>query len=652
MVGTAFAISVLFTLSPRGAFALDLNDVGAMGRTYVAHLDLHETEHEAMAREVDADSPQWSFITRKNGQLYLESSTESKRAAKVSDIDFEMQVSYTGKAPVDPIEASSFDSNQVTGTKNREWAEWLYGMIASYNMPDPAGNKQPLPGSYSEYISLLKENLDNLNTDAKLYYLTLLGDKLLSGANHSAGANATSMNDIFLNAIGGGSHGGICRDIHEFISQAASGLGFESVGTHSALWKRRSQPASGHVVSHYRDPATGLYYVQNYASVFSTGQKRLDKAIDVSTRILGPFTSTSIVQSESGTVHQYQGSLSRWIRRLIEAEAYSEDSGSKISVHMDNFEQTARFNFPKHFGNSETIRGFTSAASYNASDGDYRLLEAGVALNSSRTKKVDRSLVDQFGYCVSTYFGGLDLKVPESSPGEELDKSRTERSNLFVGVLIGGHARISDITGKLEFIININDLGTTTKSDRSRLFNQLTSSIGYRPGKGFIGLKAMRSTIFTHNSLTEQETVSPQTQYDKISVVIDSRPFSRKVYLINISEVYMFEGADKMSAIGIRNKLKAALEVGKLGRFYVLLDKSQIAQNTSADPFYEVPDSLRVELGWRKEVVKDLAMEARVGTTNGNSPHYYMDDLDQAVPEIGGEGIQCNYGVMLLQYRF
>jgi len=70
IVGTAFALSVLFMLSPQPVVALDFKDAASIGAAYMTHLFLHEVGHQVVAEEVGADSPKINFFTRKNGRFY------------------------------------------------------------------------------------------------------------------------------------------------------------------------------------------------------------------------------------------------------------------------------------------------------------------------------------------------------------------------------------------------------------------------------------------------------------------------------------------------------------------------------------------------------------------------------------------------------
>jgi hypothetical protein len=70
MMGTSFALSVLFLFSPPGTLAFDFEDAAAIGAAYTTHLFMHEMGHQVAAEEVGADSPQMSFFTQKGGNFY------------------------------------------------------------------------------------------------------------------------------------------------------------------------------------------------------------------------------------------------------------------------------------------------------------------------------------------------------------------------------------------------------------------------------------------------------------------------------------------------------------------------------------------------------------------------------------------------------
>jgi hypothetical protein len=81
IIVSGFTLTVFWLPLP-DAFALDFNDVGAIGAAYMTHLSLHEMGHQVVAEDVGADSPQISFFTQKGGKLYPGLSTYKKMPEK------------------------------------------------------------------------------------------------------------------------------------------------------------------------------------------------------------------------------------------------------------------------------------------------------------------------------------------------------------------------------------------------------------------------------------------------------------------------------------------------------------------------------------------------------------------------------------------
>jgi hypothetical protein len=52
MMGTGFALCVLFMPTPTGALAFDFKDVTSIGAAYTTHLFFHEMGHQVVAEEV------------------------------------------------------------------------------------------------------------------------------------------------------------------------------------------------------------------------------------------------------------------------------------------------------------------------------------------------------------------------------------------------------------------------------------------------------------------------------------------------------------------------------------------------------------------------------------------------------------------------
>ncbi|NVM20330.1 MAG: hypothetical protein HWN68_00935 [Desulfobacterales bacterium] len=61
----------LFLIAPaQSTYAFDLKDVASIGAAYMTHLSLHELGHQAVAKEVGADSSNMYLFVRKDGKFY------------------------------------------------------------------------------------------------------------------------------------------------------------------------------------------------------------------------------------------------------------------------------------------------------------------------------------------------------------------------------------------------------------------------------------------------------------------------------------------------------------------------------------------------------------------------------------------------------
>lgn len=87
MMGTGFALCMLFLFSPIGVLAFNLKDIASIGAAYSTHIFLHEMGHQVVAEEVGADSPKMHFFTIKDGKLYPGLST-SRNIPKESKLPY------------------------------------------------------------------------------------------------------------------------------------------------------------------------------------------------------------------------------------------------------------------------------------------------------------------------------------------------------------------------------------------------------------------------------------------------------------------------------------------------------------------------------------------------------------------------------------
>jgi len=67
-----------------------------------------------------------------------------------------------------------------------------------------------------------------------------------------------------------------------------------------------------------------------------------------------------------------------------------------------------------------------------------------------------------------------------------------------------------------------------------------------------------------------------QTTKDGVHLVWDTRDGRNHAYLVVGQEVYLFEGVEKMSAVGLKNSGRASVPSGRLGEFYMLADLNRV----------------------------------------------------------------------------
>lgn len=70
LIAVSLTVWLCSVATGQNAWAFDFADVASIGAAYVTHLYLHEMGHQVVADEVEADSPQMSFFTHKDGKFY------------------------------------------------------------------------------------------------------------------------------------------------------------------------------------------------------------------------------------------------------------------------------------------------------------------------------------------------------------------------------------------------------------------------------------------------------------------------------------------------------------------------------------------------------------------------------------------------------
>lgn len=496
--------------------------------------------------------------------------------------------------------------------------------------------------SFKESMGILRQNASKFSIEEKMYILNRLGSALGSGYDRSvAGGNAfgstkTSFEQMFQNFREGGTRGGVCRDISSYIAEAARALGFESVGTHTGL-AGQDQKAGAHVVAHYKDPATGEYYMQNYETIFNTHQKTLQGSVDVSTRAMGALTGVSYVESLPGKVHQYVPKLARWTQDQLNSFANKQEDPAYVTAKIGNNETTLGLQYQVQDKTDakaaeRMVKGFFLSSSVDTPEGPVQMQAIGVSGEVEKNKKLSQSVLSEVGYAAKGQFGYLQVRVPDII--QDSGKSEQKRSNIFLGVNVAGKAKINQLTGKLEFDAKILDLWTkdTLGAPLSGVSNKLTPSVEYEIAGTPVKLGASRTLEAI--PADQYSKLKVQTAYDKLSVVIDRRGDKDKVAIVSNSEAYLFGGVENRDAVALRQLFSVAIPTEKRGEFDIVMDLSKIVENQSKDPFYDLPVNAKMRVQWKKALSKLIEIGTGVEANYGNQPFFLFETPGSVTPEL------------------
>lgn len=444
--------------------------------------------------------------------------------------------------------------------------------------------------NFKASMSSLKASAGNLSTDQKLLVLSLIGSRLAQGYS-ADGKNVTDLEKIYQNALSGSKGGGICGDIHSYLAEAAKALGFESAGLHSALWRKNlnKSGAGGHYVSFFRDPKTGDYYAQNYSQLLRTGKKDLQGAVDVSTRVLGPLTGVTYIQSLPGRWHQYVPQTSRWVsdRLRSTAEIGKDDAAVKLEVTDEGTNFGA--GIQREYAPGSFVKGFFVHSDHQAPEGRFQLDAIGVSSASEAVLKLKDSVIDELGFFSRGHLGALNLSAPVLNLKDDR-YVEAERSNFFMGAELKGTARINRATGRLEFKAETNDFrsgasGSGSGSDTSGAQVEGKVGVDYQLTEK-VTLTGERSWHVVPKSARSFDP-SIKTAFDRVGIVIDTRGKEDKAYVTAAGSLYALEGLGKPGATGWHAQIKAAIDSGAVGEFSVVSDLSSVVSNKSGDPYFE-----------------------------------------------------------------
>ncbi|MBO9665549.1 MAG: hypothetical protein J7501_01890 [Bdellovibrio sp.] len=488
-----------------------------------------------------------------------------------------------------------------------------------------------IPGaqSYHDSLRIARDFGPRMSLPEKLAYLSFMGSRLAEGYS-SKTENESDMEKLFENALDHKLNGGICGDIHRYLSEHATALGFDNVGLHSGIWQKDSKgkDGDGHLVYHFRDPSSGVYFIQNYSQIVNTGQNTVQGAVDVSTRILGPISGVSQVESSErkNKYHAYLPKTSRWVQANLKGFAEMKEDDPIVRLKVSNEGTTAGLQFTKDLGQGSKARGFIMHSDFDTRDGRFEMNAVGFAMQSQFSTPLANSIIDEYGTTSSLYGGLMQIRAP--SYDSKLNAMDKTRDTFFMGVKVRGYARVNKTTGRIELETFTNDFGL--KDNAASVDARPRLGVNQKVGEGSFSVDAERELELTRNSQKEKSNTL-QTHFDKVSLIYDSTKAGDKAYLVLNSEYYVFEGVEAFAASAVRQVIKLSFPTAEFGTISFAVDASQFVSNKSGDAYYDNPFAASMKVAIEKAVNKFVSVGAGIEYSKNRA--YWVMDPD-ITPEI------------------
>jgi hypothetical protein len=484
--------------------------------------------------------------------------------------------------------------------------------------------------SFDDVLGELHYHSPRLSTKEKLLILKEVGARLSALYDYSL-QNQNGPNDLFLNARGYGSRGGICGDIHHYLSEVANALGFQDAGTHTLQWFKNEQGV-GHFVSHFKDPETGKYFIQNYTTIVATNAKNLATAVDVSTRIHGPLTNLSLVEGRPGIFHAYTPDVAQWIYGQVDRLLSDKNKKSKVIIELS---PENKYIGLKLVSSSQIgmISGFVLSDQQQSDSGRYQVSIIGIELSNNFEKSHPNGV--KTGTSSFVRIGGVSLETPNRDP----------YLTGYADVSAIGYARLNQTTGEIELTARTTD---THFSDgaaplvkmKLRLAQDFGDHTKFEVERTYVGTRGNYDYI----------DVKAGVESDRIAIIIDAqREGQEKAYLRFQGDYYFLEGVDARSAHAVRFRLQGVLPERILnGEVHIFLDVSRILSNPQSDALYRYFDkntAVSLKISWEKQVKSKVIVGVSGEVNNGRPYPGFQDNLQRLSSQ--SEGREYRWMVFL-----
>jgi hypothetical protein len=489
--------------------------------------------------------------------------------------------------------------------------------------------------SFEASKSFLRSVTSALPVTDKLLVLSGIGYQLDRGYSATV-TNNPSMESVFQNARLGGTEGGVCGDIHTYLSQIAPQLGFDAAGTHTAYWYIDANSGGGHAVAQFRDPVTGEYYMQNYSSVYGTGQHTLQNLLEVSNRILGA-TFASSVESQPGRMHLYVPRQARWVSGLVADQATAALDGPGLRVSLGNRDQSVGTQYGWARGWHQ-FKAFAVGSSFDADEGTYSFANVGAAYTFSGSVFPGRPWLEEAGTRSTFQASALWMAMPvlrEQSGQPNLRPVNWDTSTGYFGAFLSGFLRQGRTTELAEIELSGMGMSLSCRQEGRLAVDHAFASVPLH-----VYLARVWDLVGANGQpKTGQQVV---TAYDQLGAQL-RLPAGEALTFGFATDAFVLEGLDTNAGSAIRLGFDATWQTRNAGTFMVGNDWGRVTRNSRHDPFYDLPASQYAVFRWQQTIGRYSSVTVQTGYGRGPSvqPFGYFGAV---TPEL-------NNGSRLLTFR-
>ena len=472
--------------------------------------------------------------------------------------------------------------------------------------------------SFDASMSFLRSISPGMPVADKLLVLSGIGYQLQRGYSATV-TNNPSMESVFQNARAGGVEGGVCGDIHTYLSQVTPQFGFDAAGTHTAYWYIDADSGGGHAVAHFRDPVTGEYYLQNYSSLYGTGQKTLENLLEVSNRILGA-TFASSVESQPGRMHLYVPRQARWVSALVAQQATSPLDGPVLQASLGSRDQSAAGQYGWARGWHQ-LKAFAVGSRFAADEGTYDFANVGAAYTFAGSVPVGRPWLEEAGTRSTVQASALWMALPilrEQSGQPVLRPVNWHTSTGYYGAFLSGYLRQGRTTEIAE--VELNGMGMDIQCRKE---GRLAIDHNFAPVPVHVYLERVWDIVDDSGQPKTGEQIV--TAYDQLGAEL-RLPAIESVTLGFSADVFALEGVETNAGSAVRLGFEAVWPTRNAGTFSVADAWGQVTQNRRDDPFYDLPASHYATVRWQRALGRysSVALQAAYGKGPSVQPFGYF----------------------------